>query len=101
MARVGGKRTLPLDRGKVGNSRIPSVHEIRVKYRKGSAAAERTADAVPEANKDEAARAEWRGVGWPSERAVDFGTGKRAMDSVSRRQPKVIRSFQVSGAEVN
>jgi hypothetical protein len=45
-----GKRTLPLDRTKVGNSRIPSVHEIRSRDRKGSTAAE--------ANEDEAARAE-------------------------------------------
>jgi hypothetical protein len=37
--------------------RVPSVHEIRLKDRKGSTA-ERTADAVAKANEDEAARAE-------------------------------------------
>ncbi|VTZ22569.1 hypothetical protein MPC4_110019 [Methylocella tundrae] len=37
---------------------IPSVHEIRLKDSKGSTAAERTADAVSEANEDDAARAE-------------------------------------------
>ena len=58
LARIGGKRTLQLDRTKVRNSRIPSVYEIRSKYRKGSTVAERTADAVAEVNEDEAARAE-------------------------------------------
>jgi hypothetical protein len=47
---MSGRRTLPLDRTKVGNSRIPSVHEIRSKGRKGSTATE--------VNANEAARAE-------------------------------------------
>jgi len=47
---MDGQRTLPLDRAKVGNSRIPSVHEIRSRDRKASTAAD--------ANEDEAARAE-------------------------------------------
>jgi hypothetical protein len=50
--------TLAASGANVSRWRVPSVHEIRLKDRKGSTAAERTADAVAKANEDEAARAE-------------------------------------------